>query len=137
MTAHELQPLERLATKVRERRLELRIGIAAAATSAGMSKDTWRRVEEGARVRETSYAKIDSALGWASGSCQGVLDGAGEPIETQPAGPAGGTIARIPDGELDRAITQAMVATVDTMTAAEIREVSRQVVEELKQRGIL
>ncbi|MCX4605451.1 helix-turn-helix domain-containing protein [Streptomyces anulatus] len=134
MTTHELHNRQRLAAKVRERRLELRVGVAAAAADAGMSKDTWRRVEEGAQVRETSYAKIDAALGWASGSCMGVLDGAASPIEMKGTRSKGG-LAKIPDGELDQAITNAMVATVDNMTAAEIREVARRAVEELRRLG--
>lgn len=137
MTANKVHNHELLATSVRERRLELGLGIAAAAARAGMSKDTWRRIEEGAQVRETSYAKIDPALGWASGSCRGVLEGAGDPIEVNSISANGGVIVRIPDAELGKAITGAMVAVADTMTAAEIREVSRKVVDELKQRGIM
>ncbi|MEV6854757.1 helix-turn-helix transcriptional regulator [Streptomyces microflavus] len=137
MTAYELPlTLQRLATDVRERRLELRLGIAAAAEKAGMSKDTWRRVEEGSRVRDTSYAKIDSVLGWAPGSALSILDGA-EAIRVEPLGVGDLAAARIPESELERAITGAMVVVVDNMTAAEIREVARRAVEDLKDHGIL
>ncbi|CAH9419552.1 hypothetical protein SGL43_06607 [Streptomyces globisporus] len=137
MTAYELPlTLQRLATYVREGRLELRLGIAAAAEKAGMSKDTWRRVEEGSRVRDTSYAKIDSVLGWAPGSALSILDGE-EVIQVQAPGVGSAAAARIPENDLDRAITSAMVAVVDNMTAAEIREVARRVVEDLKDHGIL
>ncbi|WP_405461584.1 helix-turn-helix domain-containing protein [Streptomyces sp. NBC_00101] len=136
MTANEWPSThQRLAAKVRERRLVLGMSITGAADSAGMSKDTWRRIEEGGLVRQTTYTKIDSVLGWAPGSALGILDGS-DPIEVEQLG-GGVTAARIPEGELDKAITGAMVAVVDTMTAAEIREVARRVVEELKDKGVL
>ncbi|WP_178391143.1 hypothetical protein [Streptomyces uncialis] len=45
--------------------------------------------------------------------------------------------ARIPDGEMEQAISYAVLAVADDMTAAEIRAVSRRAVEELKARGVL
>ena len=57
----------RLAKHVKAHRMELFTSRKAAADSAGVSKDTWQRVEEGLEVRETTYVKIDKALGWASG----------------------------------------------------------------------
>ncbi|MFC7909006.1 hypothetical protein [Streptomyces nigra] len=47
----------------------------AAANAAGISKDTWRRVEEGEEVREATYAKVDKALGWSVGSCVLIAEG--------------------------------------------------------------
>ncbi|MFD9425554.1 MULTISPECIES: helix-turn-helix domain-containing protein [unclassified Streptomyces] len=61
--------LARLASHVRTRRLELYRSRLAAAEAAGISKDTWRRVEEGMGVREVTYAKVDRALGWDTRSC--------------------------------------------------------------------
>ncbi|MFB7013352.1 MULTISPECIES: hypothetical protein [unclassified Streptomyces] len=71
--------LGRLASRVKVRRLELYPSCLTAAGAFGISKDTWRRVEEGLDVRELTYAKIDRALGWAPGSCVVVADG-GEPV---------------------------------------------------------
>lgn len=59
--------------------MELFTSRKAAADTAGVSKDTWQRVEEGLDVRETTYVKIDKALGWASGSCLIVAEG-GSPV---------------------------------------------------------
>lgn len=59
--------------------MELFTSRKAAADLAGVSKDTWQRVEEGLEVRETTYVKIDRALGWASGSCLIVAEG-GSPV---------------------------------------------------------
>ena len=46
-------------------------------------------------------------------------------------------LAKIPEAEMDQAIVAALVAVVDTMTASEIRDVSRRAVDELKQRGLV
>jgi len=59
--------------------MELFTSRKAAADLAGVSKDTWQRVEEGLDVRETTYVKIDKALGWAPGSCLIVAEG-GSPV---------------------------------------------------------
>lgn len=59
--------------------MELYTSRKAAADTASVSKDTWQRVEEGLDVRETTYVKIDKALGWASGSCLIVAEG-GSPV---------------------------------------------------------
>ncbi|WP_424860473.1 response regulator [Streptomyces sp. MMS24-I29] len=66
-------------TGVKAHRLELYPSRLAAAAAVGISKDTWRRVEEGLDVRESTYARIDRALGWTPGSCA-VVAGGGEPV---------------------------------------------------------
>ncbi|MEJ8671928.1 helix-turn-helix transcriptional regulator [Streptomyces sp. MS1.AVA.1] len=76
--------LVRLAKRVKAHRLELYPSRLAAAQAAGISKDTWHRIEEGQDVREATYAKVDKALGWATGSCVLIAEGqspvlAGEP----------------------------------------------------------
>lgn len=67
--------LVRLAKRVKAHRLELYPSRLAAAQAAGISKDTWHRIEEGQEVREATYAKVDKALGWATGSCIVVAEG--------------------------------------------------------------
>lgn len=71
--------LERLGKRVKAHRLELYPSRLAAAQAAGISKDTWKRVEEGQEVRESTYARIDKALGWATSSCMAIAEG-GEPV---------------------------------------------------------
>lgn len=71
--------LERLGKRVKAHRLELYPSRLAAAQVAGISKDTWQRVEEGKEVREATYARIDKALGWATSSCMAIAEG-GEPV---------------------------------------------------------
>ena len=67
--------LGRLAHHVKRHRLELYPSRLAAAQAAGISKDTWQKVEDGEPVRESTYAKIDRALHWAVGSCIAVAEG--------------------------------------------------------------
>lgn len=130
-------PLDRLAQRVKDRRLELGLARDKAARDVGMSKDTWKRVEEGAPVRDLSYSRIEQALGWAIGACAAVLEGK-EPILVEQA--AGGVIATIPDaleGEVREAVTLATVATTNSLTGPEIRALSEEVMKELRKRGIL
>jgi hypothetical protein len=133
--------LDRLATAVRTRRTELRLGIEPAAKLAGISKDTWKRVEAGLNVRDTTYTAIDRALQWASGGCTAVLEGGeGVPVEEVP-GEDGVRISKIPKRELERvvgdAVQSAALATKGDLTGAEILELNRRVLEELRDRGIL
>lgn len=68
--------------------MELFASRKAAADSVGISKDTWKKVEEGKPVIAMSYAKIDRAFGWATGSCIAVADG-GEPVLVDDSGEPG------------------------------------------------
>ncbi|GGQ83357.1 helix-turn-helix domain-containing protein [Streptomyces flaveolus] len=71
--------LDRLAQTVKRHRMQQYSSRDAAAEAAGITRNTWKRVEEGAEVRESTYAKIDKALGWAIGSCVAVKEG-GSPV---------------------------------------------------------
>lgn len=136
--------LARLAAAVKRRRLELELARLAAAQAAGISKDTWQKVEEGQPVREMSYAKIDKALGWASGSCDLIMSG-GDPIPVEPASSVEGVdIATVPietprnlGDEVRRSVQTASLGTLGHLTADEIRTLSEQVVADLKARGVI
>lgn len=141
MTAAPDANLERLAALVQQRRLDLRLGIEPAAKLAEMSKDTWKRVEVGLKVRPTSYTGMEAALQWAVGSCQRILKGE-EPIISEPVEPGSDTrIAQIPKSVLERAVgdavTSAAIATKGSLTGDEILELNERVLEELKQRGVI
>ncbi|MFD5814345.1 hypothetical protein [Streptomyces sp. NPDC127038] len=71
--------LGRLATRVKAHRHEQYPSRDAAAAAAGVTRNTWKRVEEGLEVRELTYAKVDKALGWVTGSCILIAEG-GEPF---------------------------------------------------------
>lgn len=74
--------LQLLAALVAQRRAALKLGKDEAALLCGVAPMTYRAVEggrdfEGVRVvRSTTYAKIESGLGFVAGSCRAVLDGA-------------------------------------------------------------
>lgn len=71
--------LGRLATRVKAHRHEQYASRDEAATAAGVTRNTWKRVEEGLSVRELTYSKVDKALGWVTGSCIQIAEG-GEPF---------------------------------------------------------
>jgi hypothetical protein len=75
--------LDRLAARVKAHRLQAYPSRKAAADAAGITKDTWQRVEEGKAVREVSYVGVERALGWGVGSCIAIAGG-GEPALVDP-----------------------------------------------------
>lgn len=52
-----------------------------------MSVKTWTSVEEGGKVRDTTYVGVEDALDWERGSVAAVLDG-GDAIDLEPVEPA-------------------------------------------------
>ncbi len=131
--------LERLAALVHKRRTELRLGIEPAAKLGGISKDTWKRVEGGQKVWDRSYAGIEAALDWASGSCMRILDGK-DPVTSEPF-IEDVKVTQVPPAELERlvgdAVRHAAIATKGSLTGDEILELNQRVIEELRERGIL
>lgn len=131
--------LERLATLVKRRRTELRLGTEPAAKLGGISKDTWKRVEAGQKVWDRSYAGIDTALQWASGSCLRVLAGE-DPITSKPLYDDV-RISDIPAPDLERlvgnAVQRAAIATKGSLTGDEILELNRRVIDELREQGVI
>lgn len=71
--------LDRLAKRVRTHRHELYKSRLDAANAAGISKDTWLRVETGREVQDGKLAQIARALGWTADSCVAIAEG-GEPV---------------------------------------------------------
>lgn len=133
--------LERLAKLVRERRLHLGLGIEPAAKLAGMSKDTWKKVEAAQTVRATSYTSIERALRWATGSCERIA-ASQEPIALE-ASPTTHTekIAVIPKDELKRqvgdAVNSAALGVRGDLTAEQILDLNERVLDELRKRGVI
>jgi DNA-binding XRE family transcriptional regulator len=131
--------LDRLAKNVKAHRMEYFASRKAAADTAGISKDTWQRVEEGAEVRESTYAKIDKALGWATGSCLAIAEG-GNPVFVQPA--AGGSSAtaaptyqRLTADAVRRAAFEAARAKMPAAPIGDIDAFSDELVEVLRRTG--
>jgi hypothetical protein len=133
--------LGRLAALVRERRLHLGLGIEPAAKLAGMSKDTWKKVEAAQNVRATSYTGIERALQWAPGSCQRIIEGGDAVVVEASPDALDNTIAVIPKAELKRqvgdAVNSAVIGIKGDMTADEILELNERVLRELSERGVI
>jgi len=132
--------LPRLARVAKARRLALGLARIRAAQLAGISKDTWLRVEDGRPVREVKYAKVDRVLGWAVGSCMAIAHGGSPtPVEQSGADPSV-TLADVSDAErvdtARRVIESASIAVTD-LSAPEIRELSARIIDDLKRRDIL
>lgn len=130
----------RLAALVGGRRMALGLPIAAVAEAAGLSKDTYKKVEAAQPIRDASYAKVDKALRLVPGSCRGVLDGADALADAAATGRDGLRVHALtvaPDTAVRDAVVSAAIATSGTLTAAEIRDLSQRVLEELKDRGLL
>lgn len=134
--------LQRLAALAHARRADLGIPLNDdTAKAAGVAKGTWQRVEKGMPIRVTNYVKIDDALKWAPGSCRRILDG-GDPIIVAPSeADPDMRISEISAADLKRtvgdAVTRAAMITKGTLTADEILELNRRVLEELKERGVI
>ena len=85
---------------------------------------------------------MDSALGWASGSCIAIAEG-GEPVPVDRVEAGGGTamVSKLPaawlEEELQEVIQSSAMATTPNLTVREIRDLNAKVVEELRRRGIL
>ena len=133
--------LRRLATAVKSRRLALYASRVAAAHTAGISKDTWKRVEDGEIVRDGSYVKIDEALKWASGSCAAILEGR-TAIPAEPVEGAPGTVTTTIPGEalnseVVREVVQLASIATTGLPADEIRALADRVVQDLIKRGAI
>ncbi|MFZ3494579.1 hypothetical protein ACODT5_15370 [Streptomyces sp. 5.8] len=129
---------QRLARLVIQRRVKLGWHKVEAARAADLTHTTYMRVERADEVRDVTYAKIETAFGWAPGACMAVLEGA---KEAQEAGEIAHGVRYASDASLDdsarTAVRNAMIATMPELPAGEMAKVSEAVLEELRRRGIV
>lgn len=132
--------LRRLAERVAQRRRELNLPVTRAAEAAGVSRDTWKRVERGEPVRHLTYDKIEAALRWTAGSCRKIMDG-GDSVPLDGGSESGPQIMSVPpetlEGEVRSAVQSALIATTDDLSSAQIREINERAIEFLRGRGVL
>lgn len=126
--------LERLSKHVKAHRMELFTSRKAAADSAGISKDTWQRVEEGQEVRESTYAKVDRTLGWSVGSCVAIAEGGapilvGDPLQGVPSAP------RLSEEEVRKAALDAAMATMPGAAIGDVQAFIDRFVKDLRGAG--
>jgi hypothetical protein len=130
--------LKRLGRFVSTRRAQLGISKDEAARRAKMSNVTWKRIQDGLPVRDTTYGKVDPVLMWAPGTCLAIANGSTqEPLLSETVGEV--RVTQLPDAEasLRTVVRDAVIATAPELTGTQIREIGDQVVEELRRRGLL
>lgn len=131
--------LKRLGARVKAHRIELHPSRLAAAQVAGISKDTWKRVEDGEVVQDSKYPKVDKALGWVVGSCVAVAEGgepalAGAAAREGAASPAA-SAAALSAEQLRRAAFEAARAKLPDASIGALDEFSDELVEILRRAG--
>lgn len=132
--------LKRLAEAVKRRRLALGLARLAAAKHVGISKDSWKRVEEALPARDMTYAAVDQALGWEVGSCLSIAAGGSPTLAEQSAADPSVTLTDGTgagrDAAVRRVVESASIATTN-LPASEIRELSARILGDLKREGVI
>ncbi|MET9293265.1 helix-turn-helix transcriptional regulator [Streptomyces sp. NPDC003077] len=126
---------------IAKRRIELGLHKIDAARAAGITITTYNKAEAGEPVRDVTYRKIELVLGWAQGTCRDVLDRAAQisMAESLPALNMSYPLTATHDlqTDIENSVQAAAIAVTDNLTAADIRELKRYVIEELRRRGRL
>lgn len=128
--------LERLARAVKSARLALHPSRLVAAKAAGISKDTWKRVEEGKEVRDGTYRKVEHALDWPSGACEEIAAGGPVPGEEDPDV----TVLEgedYDDPEVREIVQLSAIATMPGLTGEQVMVLSERIAVDLKRKGKL
>lgn len=139
--------LQRLATLVRQRRVALGFtSKEAAADACGISHTTYRKVEgteaaDPQRVRDTTYTKLDTGLGFRPGSSKAVADGATDSITLTDGTELieGGQIrdSAMLEDEVDRAFDKSAQLTAPHLTLSESKAMKDEMFRLLRERGVL
>ncbi|WP_322501766.1 helix-turn-helix domain-containing protein [Streptomyces rochei] len=127
--------LGRLAQSVKRHRMEQYPSRDAAAEAAGITRNTWKRVEEGQEVRESTYAKVDKALGWAIGSCVTIAEGGNPILVTPDSDGAPASPALLTEEQARRAVLDAARAKMPSTPIGDIDAFSDELVEILRRAG--
>ncbi|MGW2920316.1 hypothetical protein ACWDBF_20995 [Streptomyces angustmyceticus] len=105
------------------------------AKAAGVTINTYMKVEDGKPLRDLTYGKIEAALHWAAGSCREVLRG-GEPTPIQALEEGVATSPVVDsdlEGDVGQAVTNALIGVADDMSAADIRALKQRVIDEWRE----
>ncbi len=128
--------LARLGRYVYAHRTERFASRKAAADAAGISKDTWRRAEEGMEVQDGKLAQINRALGWAPSSWLLIAEG-GEPVltdESRPSLSAGSTLS---EDEVRKAAYEAARQAMPTAPIGEIDDFVDRFAKSMQRVGVV
>jgi hypothetical protein len=130
--------LERLARAVKAARLTQYPSRVIAAQAAGISKETWKRVEEGRDVRDGSYMKVEAALHWPTGSCEDIAAGGPVP-QGADEGPPMDVVTILTADEVDESVRDvvqlAAIATTPDLTGEQIKALSDRIAKDLRRLG--
>jgi hypothetical protein len=126
--------LGRLAKSVKAHRLELYPSRLAAAQAAGISKDTWHKVEEGQDVRDSTYTKVDKALGWVTGSCMLIAEG-GSPVLAGDMEHPAEAAPRPSEDDVRRAAFDAATTTLPNAPIGDVQAFADELVKVLRRLG--
>lgn len=140
---YDVSALQRLASLITRRRVQLKMNKIDVARAAEITINTYDKVEGGKPVRLLTYEKIETVLRWARGSCDDILNGASAATLVEGT-PSGAVISPVRPEDLAEdvgdAVQDAVIAVSDDLTAAQIRQLKQQVVDEVlarwKKRGI-
>ena len=126
----------RLAAALRRSREAQGLTMGELSERADVNRSTIHNLEsarygKGFNRIPASLQPVIEVLGWPTGKVETLL--AGHEFDDVPPF----TEARVDAEDLRQALSVAMVAATDTLTAAEIREISQRAVEELARRGII
>ncbi|WP_309049023.1 hypothetical protein [Streptomyces sp.] len=133
---YDAAALQRLATAVIQRRVDLGHNKIDVARAAELQINTYSKIEDAKPVRLTTYGKVEAVLGWAPGSCIHILDGAAAAtlIERDEAGTISPVRAEDLAKDVGDAVQNAAIAVGDDLSAAQIRALKQRAVEEVMQR---
>lgn len=106
----------------------------AAAKAAGISKDTWRRAEEGLTVQDGKLAQINKALGWSRGSWTSVAEG-GEPVLIDEALPEPAADAKRSEADARKIAYEAARKSMPLTPIGEVDDFVDRFVRALQQAG--
>ncbi|MFD5709555.1 hypothetical protein ACFWHW_04020 [Streptomyces pharetrae] len=135
--------LQRLAALVVQRRAQLDLSQEDAARTCGIAYMTYRKVEGGQRVRDSTYGKLEVGFNFRAGSCKAVIDGAADSVVLEDGTELieGGQITRLDPEALESSLREAIrdgaTLTMPGMTLGEVEAMNERIVENLRKRGIL
>jgi transcriptional regulator with XRE-family HTH domain len=133
--------LQRLATRIAQRRVQLGMNKIDVVRASGLTTTTYAKLEGGLSVRDVTYAKLEPALDWAIGSCREILEG-GEPTPLDASSVDGIVVSTVTHGplgdEIGQALQDAAFALEDiSLTTEDVRKLKQRALEELRRRGVI
>jgi transcriptional regulator with XRE-family HTH domain len=119
-----------LGRAIHEARMTLGMSQSELAEASGLARATVQKAERGGAIRASNIARLEQALAPALHAHGGKL------VASAVSERRGRVYGPVTDDDIRRAVTDALVEHTDVSTG-EIRVVTAQVVEHLRERGLL